>query len=195
MTHAPASAARMAVASADPSSITRISRHAAAARSCEMMPPIAASSLNAGITIDTADGSAKQLLHDAIPCDLPRPGEAGGAEARRERAIGREPGDRGSDRRRLGRADESVLAVDDEFERTARIGAGDDRFAAQEGLERHVAVIFVERDVDHRQRSRVETHELVAIGLSRERYAIAHAAFYGGALGGRALRSVAGDDQ
>src|SRR5262245_5645082 len=195
MTHAPASAARAAVASAEPSSTTRISRQGAAARRWVTTSPIAPSSLKAGITIDTVEGSAKQLLHHAIPGDLARACETRRAEPCSERAIGRERRDRGAERPRFWRADEAVLTVDDEFERASRVGAGDHRFAAEKSLQRHVPIVFIEGRVDDGEGAGVETHQFVPVGLSFEYDAIVHAAFYGGALGGRALGAITGDDK
>src|SRR5262245_12858052 len=57
-TRAPASRARAAVASLEPSSTTMISRHRAARWSPWTTAPIDGSSSCAGITIETADGSA-----------------------------------------------------------------------------------------------------------------------------------------
>src|SRR5205809_527522 len=54
MTRAPAAAARADVSSLDPSSITRISCHAPAARRSATSGPTDAASLNAGMTIDVA---------------------------------------------------------------------------------------------------------------------------------------------
>ena len=57
-TVAPAPRARSAVASDDPSSTTMISCHAAPAPSACTSGPMAGSSLNAGTTIETEEGSA-----------------------------------------------------------------------------------------------------------------------------------------
>src|SRR5687767_10717888 len=113
MTCAPAAAAFAPVASVEPSSTTRISRQGAAPRSCETTSAMPSSSFNAGMTTDTDEGSAKQLLHDAVPGDEPGALEAGSSEAGRQLAIGVEFGDRRANRRRVGIADEPVLAVDD----------------------------------------------------------------------------------
>src|SRR5215831_5716396 len=62
MTRAPAAVARALVSSVEPSSITRTSRQRAAARSSLTTPAIAADSLQAGMTTDTAAGSATSAL-------------------------------------------------------------------------------------------------------------------------------------
>src|SRR5258705_1330646 len=153
MTHAPAARARVAVSSADPSSTTMISRHGAAPRSCETTLPMASASFIAGITIETVEQSANELLDDAVPGD--RAGErlTGAAETLGERSIAGDPVDRGGKRGRVGRADESVDAVAHEFERAAGIGRGDHRFGRKECFERHVSVVFVERRVEDAQRA------------------------------------------
>src|SRR5687767_3537672 len=58
MTRAPACSARCAVASREPSSITSTSRQAAAVRRPLTTSAIESSSLRAGMTIDTVEGSA-----------------------------------------------------------------------------------------------------------------------------------------
>src|SRR5258705_7569526 len=122
MTHAPAARARAAVSSADPSSTTMISRHAAAPRSCETTLPMASASFIAGITIETVEQSAKELLDDAVPGN--RAGErlTGAAETLRERTIAGDPVDRGGKRGRGGRPAKSVAAVSHESDRAAGIG-------------------------------------------------------------------------
>src|SRR3954468_4694557 len=104
--------------------MTSISRHAAAPWSSLTTAPIACSSFIAGITIETAVASAKQLLHDAVPGDGLRPAASCSPEPRRQSLVGAEGTGRRRDDVRHGRAPESVLAVDDEFERSARIGGG-----------------------------------------------------------------------
>src|SRR5829696_1516545 len=124
MTRAPAAAARAPVASVDPSSMTRTSRHRAAARSWLTISPIASCSSSAGMTIDTVAGSAKQLLHHAVPCHCAGADHARLAEPCRQRAIGPQARDRCRDRHCIGCAHEAVLAVGDELERPTGVAAG-----------------------------------------------------------------------
>src|SRR5262245_23871332 len=152
-TSAPASAARSPVASCEPSSTTRISFHAASARRLETTAPIAASSLSAGITTDTVEGSAKQPLHDSVPGDLLRAGKSCLTEPCRKGAVGSESRQCGTDRRRFGRAHETVLIIDDELERAARIRGRDHRLRAEERFERHVAVVLIEGSIDDGERA------------------------------------------
>ena len=56
-----------ATASFSPSSTTSTSNHDACVASCETTVPIVARSFMAGITTDTVDGSANELLHDPVP--------------------------------------------------------------------------------------------------------------------------------
>ena len=121
------------------------------------------------MTIETVEGSAKQLLHDAVPGDRPaRARSPALPETRGERAIGGEAVD--APRRSppaSGAHDEAVLAVDDELERAAGVGGGDDRLRAEKRFERHVAVVFVERRVDDGERAGVERDQLVAADARR----------------------------
>src|SRR4051812_12969650 len=119
--------------------MTSISRHPAASWSSWTTAPIACSSFIAGMTIETAIASAKQLLHDTVPGDRLRPATSCRPEPRRQPFVGAEVTDRSCDDVRHGRAHESILAVDDEFERSARIGGGDHRLAAQKRFKCHVA--------------------------------------------------------
>src|SRR5262245_19825230 len=129
MTRAPAAAARAPVSSIDPSSMTSTSPQVAeASRRCTT-PPIASASFIAGMTIETTRGSANQLLHDAVPGDLSRPGTAGLAKRARPIAIRCQRHDRLAEWLRLRSADEAVRAVDDEFECAAGIGSGNHRLA------------------------------------------------------------------
>src|ERR1044072_8641349 len=126
-TQAPALRACPAVSSAEPSSTTMISRQEAVRRSSDTTPAMLSASFIAGMTMETEEGSAKQVFDDAVPRDRLRDGLPGAAQTFGKRAIGREPVDGGGKRHRGGRAHESVDAVTDEFERTARIAGGDDR--------------------------------------------------------------------
>src|SRR3954462_3485412 len=105
--------------------MTSISRPAAAPWSSLTTAPIACSSFIAGITIETAVASAKQLLHDTVPGDRLRPATSCRPESRRQALVGAAVGDRRCDDVRHRRAHESILAVDDEFERSASVRGGD----------------------------------------------------------------------
>src|SRR5262245_1818941 len=140
-TSAPARAARSPVASVEPSSTTRISLHVASERRLETTSPIASSSFNAGITIETLEGSAKQALHDTIPRDLPRARQSRLAELRGAGTIGGETGDCRTDRRRLRRTHEPIPIVDDKLQRSTRVSRRDHGLGAEEGFECHVAVV------------------------------------------------------
>src|SRR5512139_1993695 len=127
MTRAPAASARAAVASVEPSSTTSTSRHGAAWRSIETTPAIASCSFMAGRTTETSEASAKQLLHDAVPGDGPRPRQACRAEALCPllSVAARELHGGGGDRGRLRRANVAVDVVRDELQRSAGVGGGD----------------------------------------------------------------------
>ena len=99
--------------------MTSTSCHGAEPRSCETTSPIASASFMAGITIETDDASAKQPLHDSVPGDRARARAPRASEARRELPVGRETRDRLPERLRVGRAHESILAVDHELEGAA----------------------------------------------------------------------------
>ena len=70
----------------------------------------------------TDGGSGKQLLYNTVPGDLRRPRQPVLSEPSREIGIDGESRDRMADLGRLRRADETVFAVANEFERAARIG-------------------------------------------------------------------------
>src|SRR5215204_155500 len=161
-TRAPARAARSPVASREPSSTTRISLHSASARRLDTTSPIASSSFNAGITMETLDGSAKQALHDTVPGDLPRARESCLAELRGTCAIGGETDDCRTDGGGLRRTHEPILIVDHEFQRSTGIGRGDHGLCTEERFERHVTVVFVERSIDDSKRSGVEIDQRFA---------------------------------
>src|SRR5688500_9441740 len=161
ITRAPAASARCAVASLEPSSTTMISRPAAPSRRLPTTAAMDSSSFIAGMTIDTSAGSAKELLHHAVPRHGQRARPSRRTEAGGKRRVGRQAREGGADRRRLGVADEAVDPVGDELERAAGIGGGDDGLAAEERFERHVAVVLVEGDVDHRAGAGVELDERV----------------------------------
>src|SRR4051812_15685824 len=101
-TDAPAALARAAVSSLDPSSTTMISRHPAASRRRDTTPPMASASSMAGMTIETVDVSAKQLLDHAVPRNGAGVGLSRFAEALRERGVGRDGVDGRGDRQRIG---------------------------------------------------------------------------------------------
>src|SRR5205814_9001979 len=162
MTQAPASRALAAVSSAEPSSTTMISCHRAALRSSDTTVAMLAASFIAGMTMETAEGSAKELLDDAVPRDRTGDGLSRVPEALGERSIGREPVDGGGQRHRVGRADESVDAVAHEFERTSRICGGDHGPRGEKRFERHVSVVLIERHVDDAARTGVEIRDRVA---------------------------------
>src|SRR5438128_12624071 len=153
MTHAPASRALAAVSSTDPSSTTMISCHAAAPRRRDTTVPMVSASFIAGMTIDTMEESAKELLDDAVPRDRLRHALPGAAEARGERAIGGKPVDRCRERVCVRLADEPVDAVANEFERAAGIVRGDHGPGGEKRFERHVSVILVVGRVDHAERT------------------------------------------
>src|SRR3712207_3158527 len=112
-TRAPAAAARAPVASLDPSSTTITSCQSAAARRRATTSPIASASFIAGMTRETVEGSAKQLFDHAVPRDGAGAVAAGGAQARREARVGREPIDGGGDCRRVGGTHHAVHLVPD----------------------------------------------------------------------------------
>src|SRR5262245_29782633 len=194
-TSAPASAARSPVASREPSSTTRISFHAASARRLETRSPIAASPLSAGITMETVEGSAKQPLHDSVPGDLLRAGKSCLTEPCRRSAVGCEPRHSGTDRRRFGRAQVTVLIIDDELERATGIRRGDHGLRTEERFECHVAVVLVEGSIDDSERAGVEIDERVAGDGAREDHALLQVVPGDSPLGSSALRALAGDDQ
>src|SRR4030095_1803223 len=148
-THAPAARALADVSGVEPSATTSTSRHGAAARKEATTVPMASASFIAGMTIETLDGSAKQLLDHAVPRDRLRDVPAGATEPLRERPIDREPVDRRGERRALRLTDKSIGAIPYELEWTSSIGRGDHWFGREKCLKRHVSVIFVERRVDH----------------------------------------------
>src|SRR5262245_9401638 len=96
-TRAPAAAASAPVASIDPSSTTRISRHGAAVASSRTTAPMDAASLKAGITTDVSAASAisHQFIHHTGPCDAPRTLEPRVAERARQRLVGGDASNRG----------------------------------------------------------------------------------------------------
>src|SRR5579872_6670564 len=164
-TRAPASAARDAVSSPDPSSTTRISCQRSAAASPRTTTPTDADSLNAGITTDVRPASVgsdmgHQRVHDGVPGDAAHAFVSGVAERARERAVRGEAVDRAADGFRARIADEAGDPVFDELERAAGVGRGDDRLVREERLERHVAVVLVERREHHRERAGVQLHEI-----------------------------------
>src|SRR6185369_4281449 len=130
-THAPAARAFADVSSVEPSSTTRTSRHGAVERMDETTVPIASASFIAGMTIDTLEGSAKQLLDHAVPRDRLREFAASAAQPLGERPVGIEPVDRRGERRGRWLADEPVDAIPYELQRTAGIGRGDHWFARE----------------------------------------------------------------
>src|SRR5689334_4427174 len=150
-THAPAARALADVSSVDPSSTTRTSRHGAAARSEETTIPMASASFIAGMTIETLEGSAKQLLDHAVPRDRLRDAPTGTAEPLGQRAVSGEPVDRRGERRRRRLTHVSVDAITYELERTSSIGRGDHGFGREKRFKRHVSVVFVEGRVYHAQ--------------------------------------------
>src|SRR5262245_10843889 len=130
-THAPAARALADVSSVEPSSTTRTSRHGAVERREETTVPIASASFLGGMTIDTMEGSAKQLLNPAVPGDrLREPGDSA-AQPRGERLVGTEPVYRCGERRGRWLADEPVDPIPYELERTAGIGRRDHWFARE----------------------------------------------------------------
>ena len=133
MTRAPRLRALAPVASREPSSTTMISlprraRRAAARRRRRC----ASASFIAGMTTETREGSAKQLLHDAVPGH-----RCARARARPRRAARR------SARSAASRATAAPIAAGsgaqtkpfspstDELERAAGVGRGDDRLRAR----------------------------------------------------------------
>ena len=86
---------------------------------CETTSPIASASFMAGMTIETDDASAKELLHDSVPGDRSCAGQSGTSQPCGELPIGGET--RHGEPEGLGfrGAHESVLAVHDELERAA----------------------------------------------------------------------------
>src|SRR5512135_3667362 len=93
ITRAPAASAASRVPSPDPSSTTRISRHAPADDRAATTAPIASASLNAGMRTVVCSSEATshrpdQLLDHAVPCDKAGAFERRGAEIRREPRFG-----------------------------------------------------------------------------------------------------------
>src|SRR5688572_32344082 len=195
MTRAPASIARCAVASLEPSSITSTSRHAAVDLRLVTTSAIESSSFIAGITMETSDASAKQLLHYAIPGDGRGACASGLAETGRQLRVRGEARDRGTDRCRVGGAHEAVVSVDDELQRAAGVARGDHRLGTQERFKGDVAVVLVERRVDDGERSGVERNERLGIWRAREHDAVCDTRRRGRLLGGVPLRALADDDQ
>ena len=130
LTRAPAARTASVVASLDPSSMTSTSCQGATARRRDTTAPIAPSSFVAGITTVTDDGSANELLHDAVPADLRGPRQPVLSELPREIGTGGEARNRLADGGRLRCADIPVFAVANKFQRAARIGRGHHRFGA-----------------------------------------------------------------
>src|SRR6185503_3798426 len=194
-THAPASRALAPVSSADPSSTTMISRHRAAPRSCETTPPMASASFIAGMTMETSEQSAKELLDDAVPGNRARGRLSGAAETLGERPVAGEPVDGGCQRGRLGCADESVDAVAHELERAAGIGGRDDGPCREKRLERHVSVVLVEGRVKDAPGAGIEVRDGVAPQRTGECNPVRDAALRGFAFERRALGAVADDDE
>src|SRR5262245_10359781 len=131
-THAPAARALADVSSVEPSSTTRTSRHGAVERREETTVPIASASFIAGMTIDTLEGSAKQLLDHAVPRDRLRDLAASAAQPLGERPVGSESVYRCGERLRHWLADQPVDAIPYEFERTAGIARRDHWFGGEE---------------------------------------------------------------
>src|SRR6185369_13445826 len=183
MTLAPAAPARSPVPSLEPSSITMTSRHRAADSSRETTSPMTGASFMAGITTETDPGSAKELLHDAVPCHLCGAYQPCVPESRRQRSIGCKRRDGFPDGLRIGGTDESVLAVDDKFQGAAGIAGRHHRLGAEEGFERDVAVVLVKGRVNHAERPGIQSDQLVARGRTDKLNAIGNAS-----LGGRPLR-------
>ena len=96
--------------------------------------------------------------------------------------------------RRVGRGDEAVLAVADELEHSARVGAGQHRPPRLERLDGDVAVVLVERRVVDGERPRVELDQPLVVDAAQELDALADAELAREALQPLALGPVAGDD-
>src|SRR5262249_48118867 len=163
-TRAPAHDASVAVASPDPSSTTRISRHGAAALSARTTEPIDAASLKAGITMDVSDGSAisqqgsasapsHEAIDDVIPRDVANALEAAAPRRAGPPPIGGEPRDCRSEGFGLRFRDDPADAVFDELEGAAGIRRRHDRLAREKRFQGHVPVILVERRKDNRERA------------------------------------------
>src|SRR5215212_637468 len=152
MTRARAPVARAPVASLEPSSMTSISRHVAAWCSWETTLPMACSSFIAGMTTDTVEGSAKELLHDPVPGHEPRARLSGTPQAPGQSCIAGQTRDRAGQGLRRRCAHKAVLPVDDEFEGAAGIISGDDRLSTEKRFERDVAEVLIEWCVDDRAR-------------------------------------------
>ena len=73
-------------------------------------------------------------------------------------------------------------AVDDEFQRSAGIARGDDRFSREKRLERDVAVVFVVGRKRDGEGAGIEIDELLVVDAAREAHAIGDARFRGGGL-------------
>jgi hypothetical protein len=71
---------------------------------------------------------------------------------------------------RLGRDNAPRLVVDDEFERTTRIGAGDDRLAREHRLKRDIAIILVFGAEKDRKCARVKRPHLVPADGPKQSY-------------------------
>src|SRR5262249_49398539 len=196
-TRAPAAAASAPVASIDPSSITRISRQGAAAASSRTTAPMEAASLKAGITTDVSAASAisHQFIHHTGPCDAPRTLVPSVAERARQSLVGGDATHRGAERCGSRIDDEARDAVLDELERAAGIMCRDDRFAGEERLERHVAIVFVVGREHDGERAGVEGHERGVVDRAGERDAAREAGEGSLFLELRPQRSIADDDK
>ena len=88
------------------------------------------------MTIETLEGSAKQLLDDAVPCDRLREVPTSAAETLGERPVGGEAVDRCGERRGLWLTDETVGAIPYELQWPSSIGRGDHRFGREKCFKR-----------------------------------------------------------
>src|SRR6185503_7666984 len=194
-TQAPAARALADVSSLEPSSTTRLSRHRVAVRREDTTVPMASASFIAGMTIESLEGSAKQLLDHTVPRDRLRDVPPRAAEPLGDRPVGRESLDRRGKRRDVRLADESIDAISYELEWTSRIGRGDHGFGGQKRFQRHVSVVFVEWRVYHPQRAGVQICHRIAPQCSRKGHAIAQVQDRGLALELSPQRSISDDDK
>ena len=132
-----------------------------------------------------------QLLDHAVPGDQPRPFVSRVAKTGGAGAIRGEPVDGGRERFRSGLGHKSVDAVFDELERPAGVGRGDDRLPREKRLERDVAVVLVERAVDHGERTSIEVDERLFVERPAKSIRSDTPSDCGERLGVPALRSVA----
>src|SRR4029078_3183282 len=94
-------------------------------------PPMESASFIAGMTIEMLEGSAKQLLDYAVPCNSLRDLPPRTAQPLGPLMVVRKFADRRRERRGIGLADKSVFTVAHELEWAARIGRGDHRLGGR----------------------------------------------------------------